>query len=186
MPVLLWTAALIFLLVAAVIAFALFARRREHLRAPWRQVGRRGIAMASLVVLSVYVAIGLLDSMHYRPSLPASSQDEPTAYSTEVLSVFDRLVVHLRDMEEKTYSAPFATHLFVKETVEAPDGMRGAIASWISLRRGCAPPSAASFCGWACRGRSSPCGPAATGDVSAMPRQRFCMAAPRCAGGRCW
>ena len=74
---LLWTDILIFLLLAAVIGFVLFARRREHLRAPWRQVGRSGVAMASLVVLSVYVLIGLLDSMHYRPSLPVSAQGEP-------------------------------------------------------------------------------------------------------------
>ena len=119
---LLWTDMLIFLLLAAVIGFVLFARRREHLRAPWRQVGRSGVAMASLVVLSVYVLIGLLDSMHYRPSLPVSAQGEPAGYSTEILSVFDRMVMHLRDTGEKTYSAPFATHLFVKETVEAADG----------------------------------------------------------------
>lgn len=122
MPVLLWTDLLVFLLLAAVGAFALYARRREHLRTPWRQVGRSRVAMVSLVVLGIYVTIGLLDSMHYRPRLPASSQAEPAQYSTEVLSVFDRLVVHLRNMQEKTYSAPFATHLFVKETVETPDG----------------------------------------------------------------
>ncbi len=122
MPVLLQTDILIFLLLAAVVAFALFARRREHLRAPWRQVGRSSIAMASLVVLGVYLSVGLLDSMHYRPSLPAYEQGEAGGYSTEVLSVFDLLVTHLREMEEKTYSAPFAARLFVKETVEAADG----------------------------------------------------------------
>jgi len=123
MPVPLRTDILVFLLIAAVVAFALYARRREHLRAPWRQVGRSSIAMASVVVLGVYVAIGLLDSMHYRPSLPGASQTGSTAYSSEVLSVFDLLVTHLRRMPEKTYSAPFATHLFVKETVESADGV---------------------------------------------------------------
>jgi peptide/nickel transport system permease protein len=121
-PVFLWTDILIFLLAAAVVGFALFARRREHLCAPWRQVGRSRTAMACLVVLSVYVLIGLLDSMHYRPALAASAPGDSVVYSTEVVSVFDRLVTHLRKMEEKTYSAPFATHLFVKETVEAADG----------------------------------------------------------------
>jgi peptide/nickel transport system permease protein len=122
MPVFLWTDILIFLLLAAVSAFALYARRREHLRAPWRRVGRSSTAMACLVVLAVYIAIGLLDSVHFRPSLPDSRQGAPNGYSTEVLSLFDRLVVHLREMDEKTYSAPFATHLFVKETVETADG----------------------------------------------------------------
>ena len=122
MPVFLWTDILIFTLLGAVVGFALYARRREHLRAPWRQVGRSRVAMASLVVLGFYVAIGLLDSMHYRPSLASKGQGEQAEYSSEVLSVFDRLVMHLRRMQEKTYSAPFATHLFVKETVETADG----------------------------------------------------------------
>jgi len=118
----LWTDILIFLLVGAVAAFAFHARRREHLRAPWRRVGSSAVAMVSLVVLGIYVLVGLLDSVHYRPSLPPASEGAPTEYSTEVLSVFDAMVAHLRHMEEKTYSAPFATHLFVKETVELPDG----------------------------------------------------------------
>lgn len=118
----LWTDILIFLLAAAVVVFAFHARRREHLRAPWRRVGSSAVAMVSLVVLGIYVLVGLLDSVHYRPSLPPASDGAPTEYSTEVLSVFDAMVAHLRHMEEKTYSAPFATHLFVKETVELPDG----------------------------------------------------------------
>lgn len=122
MPVALWTDVLVFLLVAVVAAFAWYARGREHLRAPWRQVGRSRVAMVSLVVLAIYVVIGLLDSLHYRPRLPPGADGTAGGYSTEVLSVFDAMVTHLRQMDEKTYSAPFAAHLFVKETVELPDG----------------------------------------------------------------
>jgi peptide/nickel transport system permease protein len=43
-------------------------------------------------------------------------------YSTEVLSLFDHLADDLRTQREKTYSAPFATHLFSKENIEQPDG----------------------------------------------------------------
>ena len=39
-PVILWTDALVFLLVVVVLTFALYARNKEHLRAPWRQVVR--------------------------------------------------------------------------------------------------------------------------------------------------
>jgi len=38
------------------------------------------------------------------------------------LSVLDVLVFPLKDRVEKTYSAPFATHLYAKETVERADG----------------------------------------------------------------
>jgi peptide/nickel transport system permease protein len=43
-------------------------------------------------------------------------------HAVEVLSVLDVLVGPLRTRVEKTYSAPFATHLFSRETVEQPDG----------------------------------------------------------------
>ncbi len=124
-PVLLWTDLLLFVLVGLAIAGALYTRRREHLRAPWRVVRRRRLGMAALVVLAAYVAIGLLDSIHFRLPLPQS--DVPAAagrvdYSTEVVSLLDVVVRPLKDRVEKTYSAPFATHLYAKETVERPDG----------------------------------------------------------------
>src|SRR5574341_736916 len=120
-PVLLATDALIFLLVATVIAFAWYVRRKEHLLAPWRRVGHSASGMVSLTVLTFFVVVGLLDSLHYRPALP----DEPgksRAYAVEVLSVFDLIVTPLRVKKERTYSAPFATRLYSKETVELPDG----------------------------------------------------------------
>lgn len=117
-----WTDALIFLLVLMAGGFTWYTRRREHLRAPWRRVGRSRVAMSALVVLMVYVLIGLLDSIHYRPALEGENASGETAYSNEVLSVFDGLVSGLRKRSEKTYSAPFATHLYSKETVQMPDG----------------------------------------------------------------
>jgi peptide/nickel transport system permease protein len=124
-PVLLWTDTLLFVLVGLAIAAALYARQREHLRAPWRVVRRSRLGMAALVVLAAYVTIGLLDSIHFRRALPQT--DNPATatrvdYSTEVLSLLDVLVLPVKDRVEKTYSAPFATHLYAKETVERPDG----------------------------------------------------------------
>ncbi|HET8760781.1 MAG TPA: ABC transporter permease, partial [Nitrospiria bacterium] len=40
----------------------------------------------------------------------------------EVVSLLDMLVLPLKERGEKTYSAPFATHLYAKETIERPDG----------------------------------------------------------------
>jgi len=117
-----WTDALIFLLLAMAAGFTWYARRREHLRAPWRRVGRSRVAMSALVVLLAYVVIGVLDSIHYRPALEGREGAQTAAYSNEVISAFDTLVSGLRARAEKTYSAPFATHLYTKETVQMPDG----------------------------------------------------------------
>ena len=122
MPVILWTDALVFLLTLVVVIFILHARRKPHLRAPWHRVFTGQIAAASVVVLLAFVLIGLLDSLHFRLPLKANGTDEQVHHAVEVLSVLDVLVGPLRTRVEKTYSAPFATHLFSRETVEQPDG----------------------------------------------------------------
>jgi len=116
-PVILWTDALIFALLAVVLALVWFIRRQEHLRAPWRVVAQRPMAMGAALVLGVFVVIGLLDSLHYRAQLPDSPADKPH-YSVDVLSVFDALVGELRTQQEKTYSAPLAMQLYAKEFVQ--------------------------------------------------------------------
>jgi len=120
-PVILATDALIYLLLVVVLGFVWYARRHDHLVAPWRRVGRNRTAMGALVVIAFYVLIGLLDTLHFRL---ASGEDEngETRYSTEVHSVFDLLAAPLRENSEKTYSAPFATHLYAKENIELADG----------------------------------------------------------------
>ncbi len=121
MPVILWTDALIFLLLLLSGLFAWHAARHEHLRAPWREVARSKTAMAALMVLGFYGVIGLLDSLHFHPRL-ADAQTEEAAYSGEVMSLFDLLAEPLRVQREKTYSAPLAIRLYAKEIIERPDG----------------------------------------------------------------
>ena len=121
MPVILITDVLVWLLVAAVIGYAIYCRRHVHLAVPWSRVLRSPAAMASLVVLVAYVALGLLDSLHFRPALERKG-DAPAAYSSEVLSVLDLGLAPLRGRGEKTYSAPLATRSFAKEQTERPDG----------------------------------------------------------------
>ena len=121
-PIILWTDALVFVLVAVVVASGWYIRRQEHLLAPWRKVVRSRYGMCALVILSVFVAIGLLDSFHYRPRLDARPGEGKTSYAVEVRSAFDALVEPLGRRFEKTYSAPFAAYSYAKETVERPDG----------------------------------------------------------------
>ncbi len=121
MPVILWTDALIFLLIAVGVAAAWYVRRREHLLLPWQRVAKSSVGMVSLLVLSQFLLVGLLDSLHYRVALPEKSNGQ-TVYSPEVLSAFDTLVSGLRSRTEKTYSAPLAAYLYAKESIETPDG----------------------------------------------------------------
>jgi peptide/nickel transport system permease protein len=134
MPVFLATDVLVWLLVAAVAGFALVCRRRAHLAAPWARVFRRRAAVTCAVVLAAFLLIGLLDSFHYRPVLPANDANAPTAYSVEARSLLDLALTPLRERTEKTYSAPLATRLYQKEQVELPDG--SSVREFARLRHG--------------------------------------------------
>lgn len=110
-----WTDNLIFVLLAAMIFGVSYIRHKPHLRAPWRQVFRRKLAVISLLVIAVYVCIGLLDSIHFRKPLPDEGHSTRVNYSVDVLSVLDELLTPLRNHTEETYSAPFATHSYSKK-----------------------------------------------------------------------
>src|SRR5262245_8652185 len=125
MPYVLPSDVLVWLLVAATAAYGWFCARHAHLAVPWARVFRSQAAVASAVVLGAYVTIGLLDSLHFRPALPAKPGATEKAYSTEVLSVLDLGLAQLRGRAEKTYSAPLATRSFSKEQMELPDGKQG-------------------------------------------------------------
>jgi peptide/nickel transport system permease protein len=120
-PFILLTDALVWLLVAATVGYALYCRRHAHLAVPWRRVFQSPAAMASVTVLIAFLAVGLLDSLHYRPALP-KKEGAAQAYATEVLSVLDIGLAHLRGRGEKTYSAPLATRSYAKELIELPGG----------------------------------------------------------------
>ena len=122
MPIVLWTDALVFLLIACAIGAGFYVNRREYPLASWRRVGESRSGMASLTVLAAFIAVGLLDSLHYRPRLEDASGKPANGYSSEVRSALDVLLQPLRAGTEKTYSAPLATHLYARETVELPDG----------------------------------------------------------------
>ncbi len=131
--VVLWSDVLIWLLVAAGIGLGLVIARNEPLLAAWRRVGGSRTGMAAATVLLAFALIGLLDSLHYRLQLPGKAGQKAT-YAVEVLSVLDALAAPLRTRNEKTYSEPFATRLYAKETLEVPGG--GQVRDYPRLRYG--------------------------------------------------
>lgn len=82
---------LIWGLAATIVTLLLWGMRYPHWRRPWRRVMSSGIATAAAVVLLFYIAIGLLDSVHFQSG-----------------SLLDILVWPLGQQTEVTYSAPFA------------------------------------------------------------------------------
>ena len=111
--VILWTDALIYILVFAVLGLVIYLRGKAHIMRPLQKIARNKVGMASLVVLLFFVQIGLLDSIHFKPT---------DTKSNEIISLLDYWATPLRAHGEKTYSAPFATTLYSKEIILLPDG----------------------------------------------------------------
>ncbi len=110
-PLLLWTDLLLWFLVAAFVLLFWWGRSQETLRRPWRRVVQSQIAMGSLALLLPFLAIALLDSLHFR-------------LEGRVVSLFDLLTEPLWSRPEKSYSAPLATHLYIKEFIPLPGGQK--------------------------------------------------------------
>ncbi len=110
-PVVLYTDALLWLLVLGLGAYAWSCARRPHLAAPWRRVFQSRAALASGTVLAMFILMGLADSLHWSAARGGAEQ-----------SLLDVVLGHLRERGEKTYSAPLATRLYAKEQIEAPGG----------------------------------------------------------------
>jgi peptide/nickel transport system permease protein len=103
---LLWTDALILLLLLATMSIAFYLHDKEHIQRPLNKIARSKVGMVSLVVLLFFLLIGLLDSIHFN-----ANQEK----NNEIISLLDYFATPLREHTEKTYSAPFATTLYSKE-----------------------------------------------------------------------
>ncbi|MEO6983898.1 MAG: ABC transporter permease [Paralcaligenes sp.] len=114
--VFLWTDIFVFSLLLASLLYAFKVARSPALRAAWASVARTTSAMCAAVVLGAFVLVGLLDSMHYRPQLPAKPGSATVVYTQSVRSVLDDVLAMTQlDKPEKTYSAPLALRQFTKE-----------------------------------------------------------------------
>jgi peptide/nickel transport system permease protein len=131
--IVLWSDVLIWLLVVAGIGVGVLIAKNPPLLAAWRRVGANRVGMASATVLLAFILIGLLDSVHYRLQLE-SKPGQKASYAIEVLSVLDALAMPLRTRNEKTYSEPFATRLYAKETIDVPG--QGTVRDYPRLKHG--------------------------------------------------
>lgn len=97
------------------IIYASWAYHQRHLREAWHYVFIKPLGMASIVILSFYIMIGLLDSVHFEITSP----EQQTQYKT----LLDLAIDPIGQQQEKTYSAPFASHLYNQSIVTLPNGM---------------------------------------------------------------
>ncbi len=115
-----WTDALFFILLLMLAAAIFRARSKEHLSRPWRKVARSTSAMVSLTVLVFYFGFAILDSIHFHPP---EGQGGEGKFKTEAMSLLDWWASPLRQRSEKTYSAPFASYGYARESIRGTGGV---------------------------------------------------------------
>lgn len=115
------TDGIFWLLIGCALIYAGYACRREHLRAPWREVLRQPIGMGAAVVLACYLVIAMLDSVHVQPAANGAASPQGLN-SSELTSLLDLALGRVRTQVETTYSAPFALHGYAKESIDLPGG----------------------------------------------------------------
>jgi len=115
---------LLLFLVAAAAAWSLRGAWQDP---RWRETLRSILADRraawGLVVLAPYVAVALVDSVHFSPQV--GERDGEPVYSTASLSLLDVALSPLRESRESTYSAPLAVRSFAKESIEGEGGASG-------------------------------------------------------------
>uniref|UniRef100_Q31GE4 ATP-binding cassette (ABC) superfamily transporter, permease component n=1 Tax=Hydrogenovibrio crunogenus (strain DSM 25203 / XCL-2) TaxID=317025 RepID=Q31GE4_HYDCU len=99
----LWTDYMIWGLIIALMIWGRLISRSIQVKQQWLQIFESKLAMISAIVLLFYLAIALLDSIHFKVE-----SNDPTVIS-ETQSALDAIFPHLAYQQERTYSAPFAT-----------------------------------------------------------------------------
>jgi len=120
----LWTDIMVWVLVAALVAWGWVISRSPQVKKTWHTIFRSKIAMASAIVLLFYLSFTLLDSVHLRFEADTSGDSrQEVKYQGEMLSLLDLMFLHNIEGAERTYSAPFATHEYAKSIVVDENGV---------------------------------------------------------------
>ncbi|KTD31180.1 peptide ABC transporter permease [Legionella moravica] len=109
----LWTDICFLFLLTFGVIISLLSLRKQHIRLSFSIILHRPMALSAAIVLLLFLAIGVLDSIHFKSGETGSDIAE---------SLLDKILAPLGTAYEKTYSAPLALNMFVTET-ELVDGI---------------------------------------------------------------
>jgi peptide/nickel transport system permease protein len=119
--VILWSDVVVIATLLLLLLYAFRVHGSKNLRATWTQVVRDPAALCSAVVLVLFFAVAVIDSLHFRRALsdaPAAGAQQRQAYATRTESLLDVLLAQQLAGRETSYSAPLAIRAFTKDSVE--------------------------------------------------------------------
>jgi len=102
----------------SLIIYINYVRKTPDIRETWSYVFKNKTGIISAVVLSFFMLTALLDSIHIKDKTYNEDRNE-YVYSQEINSILDIILLPISKNTEKSYSSPFSSHLYSKETVKS-------------------------------------------------------------------
>ena len=106
-----------YFIILTLIVYTAYVLKTPDIRETWAYVFRNKTGILSIVVLSFFVLIALVDSIHIKNKF-YDEKTEKYIYNSEIKSLLDIVLMPMHHNSEKSYSAPFSSHLYSKETVK--------------------------------------------------------------------
>lgn len=114
--IVLWTDALIYLLVLFIFIGLIRVYQDQYARKKWQNIFTSKLNVICAIILTCYFVVGFLDTIHLK------DRDFSDQNTSGTISLLDFILKPLAENSEKTFSEPFATHLFNKEAITLGDG----------------------------------------------------------------
>ena len=124
--VVLWSDVVVITTLLMLLAYGWRIRSHVNLRATWAKVLHDRAALCSAVVLVLFFAVAVVDSVHFRRALtqaPGAAANQAQAWGTRTESLLDVLFARQIAGRETSYSAPLAMRGFTKDSVEVDGQM---------------------------------------------------------------
>ena len=95
--------------------YVYYVRKTKDILDTWRHVFKSKTGIISINVLTFFLLIAILDSVHFKEKIKNENNDL-ISYSSEIKSVLDLILLPTYQNTEKSYSSPFSSNLYSKET----------------------------------------------------------------------
>ena len=105
-----------YIIIISLIMYVAYVRKTPDILENWLYVFRNRTGILSIVVLSFFIITAFLDSIHIKNKI-YNNNTKQYVYTSEIKSFLDIILSPMHENYEKSYSAPFSSHLYSKETV---------------------------------------------------------------------
>ena len=110
-----------YLIIISLLIYILYVRRTPDMLRTWSYVFKNKTGIISIVVLSFFMLIAFFDSIHVKKKI-LNNDTNQFIYSNDIQSLLDIILLPTYENFEKSYSSPFSSKLYSKETIKLKDG----------------------------------------------------------------